>query len=69
MGGRNNREGPRGSRQVGGREEHSWPRGPRVDIAVIMSIKTSKFKTYGKDEGQQEAKVSKTVAVLVSIAT
>jgi hypothetical protein len=43
---RGNREGLRESRPVVGGKRHSWLLVPRVDIAIIMSIKTNKFTAY-----------------------
>lgn len=62
------RTAPRGSRQVVGSQAHSWLLGPQVDVAVIMSIKTNKFKMYG-ERRKKETKVSKTLAISVSVAT
>lgn len=68
---RGNREHPGGSRQVLGSKAHRWLPGLQVDVAVITSMKTNKFRMHGERRGGvgEEAKVSKILAVLVSIAT
>lgn len=47
---------------------HSWFPGPQVGAAVIMSIKTNKFKMYG-ERRKKGSKIAKTLALFISIAT
>ena len=55
--------------RAGGKQRgHSWLPGLQVNVAIIMSIKTNKFKMYEERE-REEANIAKALAVSVSIAT
>lgn len=43
----------RAVRAGGEQRRHSWLPGPQVNVAIIMSIKTNKFKMY-KERGKKQ---------------